>query len=42
MKALTNWLKQFFERSAWRASCNYEDDYYGDRLCKCEELPEGR
>ncbi len=37
MKALTNWFKQLFDRRLWQAHCNYEDDYYGDQFCKCEE-----
>ena len=37
MKKLNDWLKQIFDRSVRALSCKYEDDYYGDQLCKCEE-----
>ena len=37
MKALNKWLTQLFERSVRALSCKYEDNYYGDQLCKCED-----
>ena len=37
VKKLNDWLKQIFDRSVRALSCKYEDDYYGDQLCRCEE-----
>ena len=37
MKALNAWFRQIFERCVRTLTCNYEDNYYGDQLCNCEE-----
>lgn len=36
MKALIDWFAAWFERTRLIANCNYNDNYYGDRLCRCE------
>ena len=36
-KALSEWFSRQLKRSRWQALCNYENDYYGDRHCRCEE-----
>ena len=40
MKALMNWFKRFWQKNVAFLACNYEDNYYGDRLCKCETVLE--
>ena len=37
MKALNDWFRRIFERCLRSWSCNYEDNYYGDQLCKCDK-----
>ena len=42
MRRIGRWIMKAIRSMRHTVACNYENDYYGDRVCVCERKPAER